>query len=117
MRLRLMSGATEVTVLECTCAEELADVLAHLQETVGVPPLKADALHVHLWHHGAWWSLSDDLSQFFAWSMETGAATLGEVRAFAAAPLSRPAWLFEAAQQMKTLLRYASASSQCGQGR
>ena len=70
----------------------------------------ATSLQVHLWYNQAWWNLSDDLSQFFAWIIEAGMATFDETRAFAAAPLSRPDWLFEAARQMKNLLAVASES-------
>ncbi len=108
MRLRLMDGSTEVAVLEITSAEELAEVLTHVQDEVRDRLLATEPLQIHVWHNDAWWNLSDDLSQFFAWIIEAGAGTLDETRAFAAAPLSRSDWLFEAAQQMKKLLDVAS---------
>ncbi len=108
MRLRLLDGSTEVAVLDVVSAEELAKVLSGIQDDVEDRLLVAVPLRVHVWHLGAWWNLSDDLSQFFAWIMETGAGTLDETRAFAAAPLSRSDWLFEAAGQMKKLLDVAT---------
>jgi len=108
MRLRLMNGSTEVAVLEITSAEELAEVLPCVQNEVRDRLLATEPLQIHVWHNDAWWNLSDDLSQFFAWIIETRAGTLDETRAFAAAPLSRSDWLFEAAQQMKKLLDVAS---------
>jgi len=103
-----MDGSTEVAVCEIGSSEELTKVLTHVQDDVGARLQAADALQVHLWYNNAWWNLSDDLSQFFAWIIETGAGTLDETRIFAAAPLSRPDWLFEAAQQMKKLLEVAT---------
>ena len=109
MRLRFMDGSTEVAVLEIASSEELTQVLlAYMQDDVGGRLRSAEALQVHLWHNKAWWNLSDDLSQFFAWIIETGAGSLDETRVFAAAPLSRPDWLFEAARQMKKLLDVAA---------
>ena len=101
MRLRLMDDGVEMAVLEIASAEELRDILTHAE---GERLRAVRHLHVHLWHDYAWWNLSDDLSQFFTWVIETGIGTLEETRAFAAAPLSRPDWLFEAALQMKKLL-------------
>ena len=108
MRLRFMDGSTEVAVSEIGSVEELTRVLSYVKDNVGDRLHAAEALQVHVWHNGAWWNLSDDLSQFFAWIIETGAGTLEETRAFAAAPLSRPDWLFEAARQMQKLLDIAS---------
>ena len=99
-----MNGSTEVAVLEITSAEELAEVLPCVQNEVRDRLLATEPLQIHVWHNDAWWNLSDDLSQFFAWIIETKAGTLDETRAFAAAPLSRSDWLFEAARQMKKLL-------------
>ena len=103
-----MDGRTEVAVLDIASAEDLAEVLPCVQDNVGDRLLVAVPLQVHVWHRHAWWNLSDDLSQFFAWIIETGAGTLDETRAFAAAPLSRSDWLFEAARQMKKLLDVAT---------
>lgn len=108
MRLRLMDGTTELAVLEVDSAEALAEALSHIQSEYGGRLETTASLQVHLWHNQAWWSLSDDLSQFFAWIMEVGTATFDETRAFVAAPLSRPDWLFEAARQMKKLLEVAT---------
>ena len=109
MRLRFMDGSTEVAVSEIGSVEELARVLSYVRGEVGDRLHAAGALQVHVWHNDAWWNLSDDLSQFFAWIIETGAGSLDETRAFAADPLSRPGWLFEAARQMQKLLEVASA--------
>ena len=106
MRLRLMDGATELAVLEVESAEALSSALFHIESEGRLET--ATSLQVHLWHNQAWWSLSDDLSQFFAWIMEVGTATFDETRAFVAAPLTRPDWLFEAARQMKKLLVVAT---------
>ncbi len=103
-----MDGRTEVAVLDVMSAVELAEVLPCIQDDVGDRLLVAAPLQVHVWHRNAWWNLSDDLSQFFAWIIETGTGTHDETRAFAAAPLSRPDWLFEAARQMKKLLDVAT---------
>ena len=103
-----MDGRTEVAVLDITSAEELAEVLPRVQDEVGDRLPGATPLQVHVQHRQAWWNLSDDLSQFFAWIIETGAGSLDETRAFAAAPLSRPDWLFEAAWQMTKLLDVAT---------
>ncbi len=108
MRLRFMDGNTEVAVSEIGSQEELTRVLTYVQDNVGDRLHAAEALQVHVWHNKAWWNLSDDLSQFFAWTIETGAGSLDETRAFAADPLSRPDWLFEAARQMQKLLDIAS---------
>ena len=108
MRLRLMEGSTEVAVVEIASAEELKEGLALIRELVGNWLFSTPHLRVHLWHDAAWWNLSDDLSQFSTWIIETGAGTLEETRAFTTAPLSRPDWLFEAAWQMKTLLEVAT---------
>ena len=108
MRLRLMEGSKEVAVLEVASVEALRNHLGHVRERVGDPLFTSREVRVHLWHDAAWWSLSDDLSQFFTWIIETGAGTLEEARAFTAAPLSRAAWLFEAAWQMKKLLEIAT---------
>ena len=108
MRLRLMEGRTEVAVLEIASAEELNEELVLIRELVGDWLFTTPHLRVHLWHDAAWWNLSDDLSQFFTWIIETGAGTPEETRAFTSAPLSRPDWLFEAAWQMKTLLEVAT---------
>ncbi|MCH7567299.1 MAG: hypothetical protein IH787_06550 [Nitrospirae bacterium] len=108
MRLRLMDGSAELAVIEVDSAEALAEVLSHIQSEYGGRLETTASLQVHLWHNQAWWSLSDDLSQFFAWIMEVGTATFDETRAFVAAPLTRPDWLFEAARQMKKLLVVAT---------
>ncbi len=110
MLLRLMDGGAELAVLEADSAEALAEVLSHIQSEYGDRLHTAASLQVHLWHNQAWWNLSDDLSQFFAWNIEAGTATVDETRAFAAAPFSRPDWLFEAARQMTTLLVVATES-------
>ncbi len=110
MRLRLMDGTTELAFLEVDSAEALAEALSHIQSECGGRLETAASLQVHLWHNQAWWNLSDDLSQFFAWMIEAGTATVDETRAFAAAPLSRPEWLFEAARQMQKLLVVATES-------
>ena len=110
MRLRLMDGTTELAVLEVESAEALASALSHIQSEYGGRLETAASLQVHLWHNQAWWNLSDDLSQFFAWMIEAGTATVDETRAFAAAPLNRPEWLFEAARQMQKLLVVATES-------
>lgn len=108
MRLRFVDSGTEVAVSEIASSEELAEVLTSMHNNVGDRLRAAEALQVHVWYNQAWWNLSDDLSQFFAWIIETGAGSLDETRAFAAAPLSRPDWLFEAARQMQNLLDIAS---------
>ncbi len=108
MRLRLMDGGAELAVLEVDSAEALAEVLSHIQSEYGDRLHTAASLQVHLWHNQAWWNLSDDLSQFFAWNIEAGTATFDETRAFVVAPLSHPEWLFEAARQMKKLLVVAT---------
>ena len=103
-----MDGSTEVALVDVTSAEALAEVLPHIQDKARDWRLVVSPLQVHVWHRHAWWNLSDDLSQFFVWIIETGTGTLDETRAFAAAPLSRPDWLFEAARQMKKLLDVAT---------
>ena len=108
MRLRLMDGRTEVAVLDVASAEELAEMLPCVRDGLGDRLLRQKPVQVHVQHRQAWWNLSDDLSQFFAWIIETGVGSLDETRAFAAAPLSRPDWLFEAARQMKKLLDVAT---------
>ena len=105
-----MDGDAKLAVLEVDSAEALAEVLCHVQSECGERLQTAASLQVHIWYNQAWWNLSDDLSQFFAWIIEAGTATFDETRAFAAAPLSRPDWLFEAARQMKKLLVVATAS-------
>ena len=99
-----MDGGDELAVVEVDSAEALAEALSRIQSEYGDRLHTATALQVHLWYNRAWWNLSDDLSQFFAWLIEASAATIDETRAFAAAPFSRPDWLFEAARQMKKLL-------------
>ncbi len=108
MRLRLMDGSAELVVIEVDSAEALAEVLSHIQSECEDRLHTAASLQVHIWYNQAWWNLSDDLSQFFTWIIEAGTATVDETRAFAAAPLSRPAWLFEAARQMQKLLVVAT---------
>ena len=110
MRLRLMDGCTELAVVAVDSAEALAEVLCHIRSEHGERVQAAASLQVHLWYDQAWWNLSDDLSQFFVWSIEAGTATFDETRAFAAAPLSRPDWLFEAARQMEKLLAVVAVS-------
>ena len=111
MRLRLMDGSDELAVIELDSAEALAEVLSHIQSEYGDRLQTAASLQVHMWYNQAWWNLSDDLSQFFTWIIEAGTATVDETRAFAAAPLSRPEWLFEAARQMQKMLVVATEGS------
>ena len=108
MRLRLMSGNATVAELNIGSASELRESLAVLQDLSEEQLDCAGPLQVHLWHNNAWWSLSDDLAHFFAWIIETKAAPVAEARLFSANPLSRPDWLYEAAQQMKVLLDVAT---------
>ena len=103
-----MDGGDELAVLEVDSAEALAEALSHIQSEGGDRLQTAASLQVHIWHNHAWWNLSDDLSQFFAWIIEAGTATFEETRAVAAAPFSRPDWLFEAARQMEKLLIVAT---------
>ncbi len=111
MRLRLMDASDELAVIELDSAEALAEVLSHIQSEYGERLQTAASLQVHMWYNQAWWNLSDDLSQFFTWIIEAGTATVDETRAFAAAPLSRPEWLFEAARQMQKMLVVATEGS------
>ncbi len=106
-----MDGRTELAVLEVESAEALASALFHIESECEGRIESAASLQVHLWHNQAWWNLSDDLSQFFAWIIEAGRATFDETCAFVAAPLTRPDWLFEAAGQMKKLLVVATVRS------
>lgn len=108
MRLRLIDGNKEVAVLEVASVEALRNQLVHVRERVGDQLFTSQDVRVHLWHDAGWWSLSDDLSQFFTWIIETGVGTLDEARTFTTAPLSRAAWLYEAAWQMKKLLEIAT---------
>ena len=110
MLLRLMDGSAELAEIEADSAEALAEVLSHIQSESGDRLQTAASLQVPMWYNQAWWTLSDDLSQFFTWIFEAGTATVDETRAFAAAPLSRPEWLFEAARQMQKLLVVATES-------
>jgi hypothetical protein len=103
-----MDGDAEVAVLEVRSAKELTEALVHVQDNDRDRLYAAKHLQFHVWHDAAWWNLSDDLSQFFAWIIETRAGTLDETRAFAEAPLSRSDWLYEAAWQMKKLLAVAT---------
>lgn len=108
MRLRLLSGNANMAELSIGSAAELRESLTALPGFSEAQSDPIEHLQVHLWHNHAWWSLSDDLEQFFAWIIETKAATVAETRLFSANPLSRPDWLFEAAQQMKILLEVAT---------
>lgn len=103
-----MDGGVRLAVLEGDSVEALAEELARTQREYGDRLQKAVSLQVHLWHTQAWWSLSDDLSQFCTWIIDARMASFDETCVFVAAPLSRPEWLFEAARQMKQLLEAAT---------
>ncbi|MFQ5571643.1 MAG: hypothetical protein ACE5G0_18335 [Rhodothermales bacterium] len=110
MRIRLIDGGRELAVLEVRSADELSTKLT--RDTLRKRVFSAEQLQVHLWHSGAWWNLSEDLSEFFSWIIETGEASFDETRQFAKAPLSRSDWLYEAARQMQTLLTVASQATE-----
>ncbi len=109
MQLRLADGPAALAVFEARTEEEFAERLVRIQRTLKDQLQTTARLEVHLWHNDAWWNLSDDLAQFFAWGLETGRATPDETRRFVGAPLSRLDWLYRAARQMQRLLDAASA--------
>lgn len=111
MRFRLTDGHSELDVIEANSAEDLAMRLALVNSKKLNGRGLSTHVQVHLWHSKAWWNLSDDLSQFCLWLTESERATREETLMFAQAPLGHPAWLFEAAVQMRKLLDIATANS------
>ena len=62
---------------------------------------------VHLFYGEEWWDLSANLPAFCRWMLERGRSSFDEIDGFMQVPVSRPEWLYEAAEQMSRLLRAA----------